>query len=209
MARNIEMNIKTGSGYEVLYPSSTPSQVGSVSLSGDTMTGDLILSSTTSNDMGAINKGYVDTQISSLNTTLSNRINGVNNTVNSLNSNFNRMIPFQLMKLSNVSVNDNEVMLVSSSSMIVRITYIIIHLTDVYYDENINFSLYVGDNDYINFNGVIERRTFFIPTGVEGSVAIYGSNTVSSLQFDSMYESDTLTIHSRDRFTCDVYIYYL
>ena len=41
MARNIEMNIKTESGYDVLYPSSTPSQVGCLATTGGTMSGNV------------------------------------------------------------------------------------------------------------------------------------------------------------------------
>ncbi len=60
MAKSIEINYKSENGYEVLYPSTTPEQAGSLSIGGGEMQGDIILNGVTSNDMGAINKGYVD-----------------------------------------------------------------------------------------------------------------------------------------------------
>ena len=81
MSKNIEMNIKTENGYEVLYPKSTPEQVGCttqawveeyvssnyLSLSGGTMTGSIDMGGQKISGVGApsesgdvVNKGYVD-----------------------------------------------------------------------------------------------------------------------------------------------------
>lgn len=59
MSRNIEMNYRTESGYEVLYPQTTIAQVnslqselnGKLNLSGGTMTGDLILNGDPSSNL--------------------------------------------------------------------------------------------------------------------------------------------------------------
>ena len=68
MAKNIEMNVKLDSGYEVLYPSSTIGQIqglqsqldGKLSLSGGTMTGNLILNGNPTSGLQAATKDYVD-----------------------------------------------------------------------------------------------------------------------------------------------------
>ena len=68
MAKNIEMNVKLDGGYEVLYPSSTIGQIqglqsqldGKLSLSGGTMTGDLILNGNPTSGLQAATKNYVD-----------------------------------------------------------------------------------------------------------------------------------------------------
>ena len=68
MSRNIEMNYRTESGYEVLYPLTTIAQVGGLqnelnsklSLSGGTMIGDLILNRDPVNSMQAVTKQYAD-----------------------------------------------------------------------------------------------------------------------------------------------------
>lgn len=62
--RNIEMNIKTESGYDVLYPLTTPQQAGSLPISGGTLTGPLYLSSSPSSSNQAATKQYVDNNIS-------------------------------------------------------------------------------------------------------------------------------------------------
>ena len=84
MSKNIEVNIKTENGYEVLYPKSTPEQVGCttqawveeyvssgyLSLSGGTMTGSIDMGGRKISGVGepsesgdAVNKGYVDGKI--------------------------------------------------------------------------------------------------------------------------------------------------
>lgn len=68
MSRNIEMNYRTESGYEVLYPLTTIAQVnslqnelnGKLNSSGGTMTGDLILNRDPVNSMQAVTKQYAD-----------------------------------------------------------------------------------------------------------------------------------------------------
>lgn len=62
--RNIEMNIKTESGYDVLYPLTTPQQAGSLPITGGTLTGPLYLSSSPSNSSQAATKQYVDNTVS-------------------------------------------------------------------------------------------------------------------------------------------------
>ena len=58
MARNIEINMKNADGsYEVLYPSTTPSQAGSLSIGGGTLTGPLMLSREPQEEMEAVNYG--------------------------------------------------------------------------------------------------------------------------------------------------------
>ena len=63
MAKNIEINYNSGSGYEVLYPKTIPELTGCLPLSGGTLTGPLMLSGEPSGEMEAVNKGYVDGQI--------------------------------------------------------------------------------------------------------------------------------------------------
>lgn len=85
MAKNIEINIKTSSGYEVLYPSTLISQVSGLqnqlnsklNLSGGTMIGNLILNSNPTQDMQAGNKSYIDQQVSSAQSTLQNNIDSL------------------------------------------------------------------------------------------------------------------------------------
>ena len=79
MSKNIEMNYKISDGYEVIYPqvqiqnvinlqsniSNLQSQINKrLSLSGGTMTGNLILNGNPSSTNQAANKGYVDSQLS-------------------------------------------------------------------------------------------------------------------------------------------------
>lgn len=58
--KNIEINIKTESGYDVLYPLTTPQQAGSLPISGGTLTGPLMLNREPQENMEAVNKNYVD-----------------------------------------------------------------------------------------------------------------------------------------------------
>ena len=60
MAKNIEINYNSGSGYEVLYPKTLPELTGCLPLTGGTLTGPLTLSGEPSGEMEAVNKGYVD-----------------------------------------------------------------------------------------------------------------------------------------------------
>ena len=58
MSKNIEINYKgEDGGYEVLYPSTTPSQAGSLSIGGGTLTGPLMLSREPMEEMEAVNYG--------------------------------------------------------------------------------------------------------------------------------------------------------
>ena len=63
MAKNIEINYNSGSGYEVLYPKTIPELTGCLPLTGGTLTGPLTLSGEPSGEMEAVNKGYVDEQV--------------------------------------------------------------------------------------------------------------------------------------------------
>ena len=60
MAKNIEINYNSGSGYEVLYPKTIPELTGCLPLTGGTLTGPLTLNGEPSGEMEAVNKGYVD-----------------------------------------------------------------------------------------------------------------------------------------------------
>lgn len=73
MAKPIEMNIKEDSGYDVLYPITTMDNVINLQsqlsqylpLAGGTMSGNLILNtSSPTNDLQAVSKGYVDNSLS-------------------------------------------------------------------------------------------------------------------------------------------------
>ena len=65
--KNIEMNVMNESGgYDVLYPKTTPEQAGSLSISGGTMQGDLILNRDPVNNLGAASKQYVDNYVGEL-----------------------------------------------------------------------------------------------------------------------------------------------
>lgn len=74
MARNIEMNIKTESGYDVLYPSSTPSQVGCLATTGGTMSGNVnmnynrIINVVTTEMNDVASKAYVDSKFAPVST---------------------------------------------------------------------------------------------------------------------------------------------
>lgn len=63
MAKNIEINYNSGSGYEVLYPKTIPKLTGCLPLTGGTLTGPLMLNGGPSGEMEAVNKGYVDGQM--------------------------------------------------------------------------------------------------------------------------------------------------
>ena len=63
MAKNIEINYNSGSGYEVLYPKTIPELTGCLPLTGGTLTGPLMLNGEPSGEMAAVNKGYVDGQM--------------------------------------------------------------------------------------------------------------------------------------------------
>ena len=70
MSKNVEINYKNeGGGYEVLYPSTTPSQAGSLSIGGGTLTGPLMLSREPVEEMEAVNlswtKNYISNQAGS------------------------------------------------------------------------------------------------------------------------------------------------
>lgn len=74
MAKNIEMNIKTSSGYEVLYPRTTASQTGALPLTGGTMRGNIAMGNRKITGLGspsagtdAVNKTYVDNNITNSN----------------------------------------------------------------------------------------------------------------------------------------------
>ena len=58
--KNIEINIKTESGYDVLYPLTTPQQAGSLPISGGTLTGPLMLNREPQENMEAVNNNYID-----------------------------------------------------------------------------------------------------------------------------------------------------
>ena len=66
MAKNIEINYNSGSGYEVLYPKTLPELTGCLPLTGGTLTGPLTLSGEPSGEMEAVNKGYVDGQMAGI-----------------------------------------------------------------------------------------------------------------------------------------------
>lgn len=65
--KNIEMNVMNESGgYDVLYPKTTPEQAGSLSISGGTMQGDLILNRDPVSNLGAASKQYVENYVGGL-----------------------------------------------------------------------------------------------------------------------------------------------
>ena len=67
MPKNIEMSVLNSEGsYDVLYPKTTPEQAGSLSISGGTMQGDLILNRDPVNNLGAASKQYVDNYVGGL-----------------------------------------------------------------------------------------------------------------------------------------------
>lgn len=66
MAKNIEINYNSGSGYEVLYPKTIPELTGCLPLTGGTLTGPLVLNGEPSGEMEAVNKGYVDEQMAGI-----------------------------------------------------------------------------------------------------------------------------------------------
>lgn len=65
MSKNIEMNYRTDSGYEVLYPSTTAEQAGSLSINGGTLNGPLYLQGNPSQDNEAVNLGWLNYTINS------------------------------------------------------------------------------------------------------------------------------------------------
>ena len=65
MSKNIEMNYKIDSGYEVIYPSTTAEQAKSLSINGGTLNGPLYLYGNPSQDNEAVNLGYLNDIISS------------------------------------------------------------------------------------------------------------------------------------------------
>ena len=66
MAKNIEINYNSGSGYEILYPKTLPELTGCLPLTGGTLTGPLMLNGEPSGEMEAVNKGYVDEQMAGI-----------------------------------------------------------------------------------------------------------------------------------------------
>ena len=105
MAVNIEMNYKTESGYEVLYPASTIAQIQSLqsnldsklNLSGGTMTGNLYLNGNPSSDNQAVNLGYLNNTIQT-NTMNKNKWGEWNfsTTLSNANDVYSMPIPFDI-----------------------------------------------------------------------------------------------------------------
>lgn len=63
--RNITIKQKTSSGYDTIYPKTTPAQARSLSISGGVLSGPLTLNSDPVNALDAATKQYVDTSLQS------------------------------------------------------------------------------------------------------------------------------------------------
>lgn len=81
MAKNIEINYNSGSGYEVLYPKTIPELTGCLPLTGGTLTGPLTLSGEPSGEMEAVNKGYVDGQVGGVFKKITSALVGASGTI--------------------------------------------------------------------------------------------------------------------------------
>ena len=166
--KNIEINIKTESGYDILYPLTTPQQAGSLPISGGTLTGPLMLNREPQESMEAVNKSYIDNIVNDYILEPDGHINlrenwyyvgkmennGVANSDNTkifnlLEEYVNKQIAFVIScKIENTGDYDSSAFFT---------------IEDYEEKYSLNFTLY---NSYPGFSSTIENKVIIMNTGI-------------------------------------------
>lgn len=146
MAKNIEINIKNGNGYEILYPRTLPELTGCLPLTGGTMTGNLILNGDATNNLQA-------TTLQQLNNGLNSKLSLTGGTMSgSINMNNNRITNVGNPSSTGDAVNKNYVD--SNFAMLTALSgvsgnYKLRYCFEINEDSNVSINLPTNINAYI------------------------------------------------------------